>query len=422
MKKRLVRTLALPLALGVSGLAYASGAPDKEEGPLPSRAEMWDMIQKQQDQIRELKAAVEGTKQGLGSAAKMAEEAAAKSAANEKALEEKAGKKASWAEKIRLGGELKVVGSHTDTERTSNGSDVVVDTAKISLGAEINDWTQAKVVLQHKEDGVTDNLVEVETGTITFGNLEKFPVYLTAGQFTLPFGNYASMMPVSDTLPKVFAENPDSAVQVGFEKEGFYGSVLAFNGVTAPPGRNDNIDHFGGNVGYRATRGDLTYDLGGSYTSALEESKTFAPSFTNILDHVGAVTGHLNVGYKQITFNGEYLTATEEFRSTELQWSGTPAKPSAWSAELGYTLDILGKSTTFAGGIGGTGEALGLSQPEERYMAGIIMKVLENASVGVEYLHAKAYDTTDTASLNGTAVNGTNNDTRTGSVALAVTF
>jgi len=63
-------------------------------------------------------------------------------------------------------------------------------------------------------------------GTITLGNMEMFPVYLTAGKMYVPFGNFESNM-IQDPVTLEIGETRESAGQVGFEHSGFYGSAYA---------------------------------------------------------------------------------------------------------------------------------------------------------------------------------------------------
>jgi len=74
---------------------------------------------------------------------------------------------------------------------------------------------------------------KVDEGTITIGNADVTPIYLTAGRMYIPFGNFESNM-ISDPITLTMSETREEAFQLGVELEnGLHGSAYLFNGKIA---------------------------------------------------------------------------------------------------------------------------------------------------------------------------------------------
>jgi len=73
--------------------------------------------------------------------------------------------------------------------------DITLATVELGLESEVSEWVRANVVLLWEEDNTPQ--VEVDEATITLGNAERSPLYLTAGKFAVPFGSYGTTM-ISD--------------------------------------------------------------------------------------------------------------------------------------------------------------------------------------------------------------------------------
>jgi hypothetical protein len=144
-----------------------------------------------------------------------------------------------------------------------NTSDITLATVEFGLEAGVSEWAVATVVFVWEEDDTEQ--VEVDEGTITLGNTEKTPFYLTAGKFVVPFGNYETNM-ISDPLTLEIGETSQSAVQLGLEHpSGFSGSLYSFNGDIDEDGEDDTITCLGANVDYALEGEHIGLDIGAGW-------------------------------------------------------------------------------------------------------------------------------------------------------------
>ena len=79
-----------------------------------------------------------------------------------------------------------------------DGSDISLATVEVGIDAQISEWSSAHVLLLY-EEGEEDDHVIIDEGTITLGNMDKFPLYLSAGKMYVPFGSFETNM-ISDPL------------------------------------------------------------------------------------------------------------------------------------------------------------------------------------------------------------------------------
>lgn len=399
-RKKIAQAAILSLAMMATVPAWA--------GDMPTRAEMWEMLQQQQKEIAGLKAQ-------LGTTQTAVEHGSAKPAKNGTAL--------SWSDRLSLSGVVEVTGSASKDYSDVGTSDISLATAELSIEGAITELVTASITLLYEDDGGTP--LTVDAATVTIGNTEKYPVYLTAGQMGIPFGNFTSNL-ISDPLTLDMAETYESTVQLGFEKQGFYGSLFAFNGASKQSGDKDIVEHVGANLGYAMENASLSLDAGVSYISSLADTNTM----TNVLNSTDADKGAKNavdsmadtvagigaygvLGYSNLTIIGEYITAAEEFDTKDLPWGNAGATPATWNMELGYSFVLAGKDATLAAAWQGSSEALALGLPEKRYLAALSVGIFNNTSLSVEWLHDQDYEVSDSR---------TGEKADTGTVELAVEF
>ncbi|MBF0270548.1 MAG: LbtU family siderophore porin [Magnetococcales bacterium] len=412
-------TPALLAATALMGTASVAMAAD-----LPSREEMWKMLQQQQQEINGLRQELQSQK-----SAPAPQQAAPPPQAAPQAAE--AGKEPpkkeglNWSDRITLSGAVDVRANTVETFKNAATSDVVIDTVKLGIDVKIADMVTGRIVFLHEEpyNAPDTAFVDVDEATITLGDTERQPLYLTAGRKTVPFGKFTTNL-ISDPLTMQLGETKESVLEVGFQHKGGYGSVYAFNGNAQKAGGNDTIDQFGANLGYGGKIREVTFDFGGSLINSLEDSEVLTSRIATVnamQQHIGGAGLHAQVGFSGFTLIGEYITALDRFAPTELAWNGGGAKPSAWNLEAGYGFTMMGKETTIAGAWQGSEEALGLGGglgfPENRLMVGFSMGIYDHTTLAMEWMHDKDYNTTDISTAPGT-----NNTANTGTVKLAVEF
>jgi hypothetical protein len=110
-------------------------------------------------------------------------------------------------ERVTLSGVVEVEAASSEDFAGADTSDITLATVELGLDAEITEWVNAHLLLLWEEDDTEP--MDLDEGTITLGNLEKFPLYLTAGKMYVPFGAFESNM-ISDPLPLELGENRES--------------------------------------------------------------------------------------------------------------------------------------------------------------------------------------------------------------------
>lgn len=318
-------------------------------------------------------------------------------------------------ERVTLSGVVEVEASSAEDFDGADTSDITLATVGLGLDAEITEWVNAHLLLLYEEDDTEP--MDLDEGTITLGNLEKFPLYLTAGKMYVPFGSFESNM-ISDPLTLELGETRESAAQVGFAASGFYGSFYAFNSDINETGDDDTIASFGANAGYGYLNDKMSLDLGVGWINNIAAADNLSGYFddagiTEVQDYPAGLTAHLTLGYGPFMLIGEYLGALNAFDASELDFNGRGAEPSAWNFEAAYTREIKGKETTFAVGYQKTDEALALELPDERILGCIGVEIWENTSLALEYLHDEDYSVNE---------GGTGNDANAATVQMAVEF
>jgi len=338
-----------------------------------------------------------------------------------------------WSERISFSGLIEVEAFTMDGYNGEDESDIALATVELGIDAQIADWVSGQIVLLWEEDYTEP--VDLDVGTITLGNTEMFPVYLTAGKMYVPFGNFESNM-IQDPLTLEIGETRESAVQVGFEHSGFYGSVYTFNGDIDEDGEDNEVRCFGANAGYAFENDNLSLDIGAGWINNLIDSDGLGDGFQEMIDaypgtiwalkdYVDGFAVHAIINFGPATLIGEYIGAADDIEWNVSDDAGgvnmailglnpveKTGKPEAWNLELAYTVEIMSKETTFGVGYQGTDD-LGGAMPEDRYMASIGVGITKNTSLTLEYLHDEDYNKNE---------GGTGDDADMVSVQLAIKF
>lgn len=310
---------------------------------------------------------------------------------------------------VEISGLVELEMNATDSDITDEDtSDIALATMELGIDATLSDWSSAHLLLLY-EEGEEDDHIIIDEGSITIGNMEKFPAYLTAGKMYVPFGSFESNM-ISDPLTLEIGETNDSAVQVGFELGDFYGSVYVYNGDINEIGEDDEVDTFGANLGYSMANDTMVLDVGADWMSNIGDSDGLGDVLPDeIDDYVAGLSLHALLSTGPFTFIAEYVTALDD-----LDFKGDGAEPEAFMIETAYTTELFGgRATTFAIGYQGTDEALALELPEERYIGTVSLELFTNTNLAFEYFHDEDYDKSD---------GGTDEDADSATMQLAVEF
>jgi len=374
-------------------------------GEMPSREQLWETIQQLQREVAILRGRQADAREDVEDIKREAQ-AMKESAADGDGMGLPPG--------VSLSGVVEVDVASTSDYAGTDSSDITLSTVEIGLDAQINEWVASQLVLKWEEDSGQD--IDVDTGTITVGNTEKFPLYVTAGKFTVPFGTNATNM-LADPLTLTLGEHSETAVQAGFQSGGFGASVFGYNGtIPERAGKGDFIEHFGANLGWSGKVNGVGLDIGASFVSALDDSDTIealANVAAGVVNHTPGFTVHGVADLGPFQLIAEYAGAMEPFDSTDVAFNGNGARPAAWTLEAAYNFSLLEKESVFAIGYQGSNEAQEVGLAEDRIIAALGVTIFENTTLTAEYFRDDDYST---------AEGGTGNDADTATLRLAVVF
>jgi len=304
-----------------------------------------------------------------------------------------------WFDRITISGLLEAEAGYERMDyddpglKNENTSDAVLATMELGIDADIAEHVTGHALFLWEEDDTEP--IDLDEGFISISGGDVTFLYLSAGKMYVPFGNFESTM-ISDPLTLELGETRESAIVVGCEREGFYGSVYVFNGDIDEDGEDSQIDNFGANAGFTMENDDFSLDVGVCYINNLLDSDGLGDSVAETMDadgtalseYVDGFGAHAIVNAGPFMLIGEYITALDEPEFvSDVPGAGTKSEEiSAYNAEVAFTFDMAGKETTVGIAYQGTDDA-GDFLPESRVMGAIGVGIFENTSLALEYLH-----------------------------------
>ncbi len=337
----------------------------------------------------------------------------------------------SFTENIKVSGLIEAEAGFSRDFDDVDTSDIVLATMELGFDAQITEWCTGHILFLWEEEDTEP--VELDEGFITLGGTDTYPVYLTVGKLYVPFGVYETNM-VSDPLTLEIGETRESALQVGFEQNGFYGSVYTYNGDINKESNDedDKIETFGANAGYIFENENISINFGIDWTSNLLDSDGLGDGFEEVQaefinafpdgsfelkDYVDGIGAHVIVSAGAFSLFGEYIGASDDPEYSTDDGAGTSAvleqeDPSAFHLECGYTFEAMGKEMTLALTYQGTDNLAGVL-PEKRYGTAVSIALADQLGVALEYMHDDDYDMND---------GGTDEDADTLTCQLALEF
>ena len=116
-------------------------------------------------------------------------------------------------------------GRSNATGNYNSGEGVFLTTANLDVMANINQWTQTYMVIN-----ATQNSIKLQQAFVTFGNLDKFPMFVTVGKNRMPLGTFAGGGPwVSGISQALFRPARITNVTVGYYKDGLNTNLSVFS-------------------------------------------------------------------------------------------------------------------------------------------------------------------------------------------------
>ncbi len=328
---------------------------------------------------------------------------------------------------LMVSGKVEGQGIYSSTFNSTHTSKIDLSAAELDLIPIINSWAGGFVSFKYDNSQapnmpLTNNSrVHVDQGYLTFGNLNRSPIYLTIGQFYIPFGNYSSLMISSPMTQQIF-QTRARAVELAYQhpgNQGPYAQIYAFNGDTNTK-NNDNINNLGGNIGVSYSNGDawnidaslgvianIADSLGIQQTNLPVGFPGFSVGNTAVTEalqrQVAGASAHVNFGIGNFGMNTEYVTATSAFAPQDLMYNGQGAQPAALNLEGYYNFHIVNHPSAVVVSYGQSWEALALGAPQYRYEASFLTSMWRNTLQQIEFRHDINYSAPDSASGAGVA-------------------
>jgi hypothetical protein len=230
-------------------------------------------------------------------------------------------------------------------EKYHLGSASYFTAATFDMMAKYSDWSTAFLSISdtHIGQGGPDrNYVYFPHAFFLVGDLKTSPVYMTVGINAITFGNFAGSGVWNSPLTlDYFSPQPAPQISLGFYKNQWDISATLFSDEV------NRENHFVANLNYNNTLGNFSYGVGVGHINDLKTNSAGKPpstqrrrKFSPALDMGKVWDVNATIGYKQLSFIGEYLTGSKSV--------GTNTdSPKTFSFTLSYAPTIAGKTTTF---------------------------------------------------------------------------
>jgi len=256
----------------------------------------------------------------------------------------------------------------------NEGVGLYTTTVDLDAMSNLNDWTTFFGKIEQEDMGTPQAHMIFRKAFVTFGNLNKSPLFLTAGKTFLPFGVYGGGGVWSVPMTRaVFRPSEVPQVLLGYFKNGFNSNLAVFgdNGT-------QQVADYVYSVFYAGTvQNSLGYTVGAGYLNdlrGLPSSLGSAYQSDGELDsskRVPAYDLNAQVSYENLDITGEFISALRQgtYNSnvsttgqTVVSAGQAQGLPSAWELGAAYNQPLLGKLMYYS-----------LSYSRDYHMAGIPM-------------------------------------------------
>jgi len=336
---------------------------------------------------------------------------------------------------IALSGKAEPVAVLDNPFRPNNDGDISLGSSELDVAASLNQNVEAFLSIAYDSyEGspptvaprINNSGFNLNMGFVNIGNLDKSPVYFTAGQVYVPFGRYSSSM-ISSPLTLSLARTKTRPVILGYKSQEDTGPFAAVYGY-----RSDTTlgkSGVGGvNLGYIFGHGDLIGEVGASYISSIADSAGMQNTGSHINTTFGgfgsltnggedirktpALDLHTNLGFDRFNVSLEWVEALRSFRPQDLSFNGLGAKPQAAQAEANMTFKAFNRPSSIGVGYQWSKDALALNLPQQRLVGVFNISIWKDTVESLEYRHDIDYGLNQYA--NGAAPVGVVNETTFG--------
>ena len=312
-----------------------------------------------------------------------------------------------WTKYVSVHGGLfvdGVWGSKSQNFAGENSKALSVTNGYMSVEATPNDWTSFDLTANYSDASSSyitgsDQTAYIDQAYATFGNPDRYPLFVQLGRQYAPFGRY-DLNPVVKSLGQVLTQTNQTEAQVGFVvPQGLYGSVYTFqNGVQEDQTGGTNPYNFGGLVGFKKANDRMSVDLGVGYMSNMTGVQSIQDYITNsgayssnsrsqtyYDNNVAAMAPYVTFKTGPFGVDLDYVTALDDFDSTTMETqAGEGAQPSAFDSKVTYSFNKKNMDQQVFVGYQRSGEASALDLPQDRYAVGYNVYPWTNVVFGLE--------------------------------------
>jgi hypothetical protein len=267
-----------------------------------------------------------------------------------------------------------------------------------------------------------DTDLGIQQGFVTYGNLEKVPVYLTMGYQYLPFGSFTTAF-ITNTLVRDMGRIQAPGAVFGYvftqDQFNFNTSLFWYDGRTQITD-DHQLNQYGVNAQMRqekiGPKKDMSVTLGVSAVNNMASSNGIAAFATDeeLEFYVPAVDIRFQFDKGDFTFLSEYLQAARSFSKEDFTQYTTghqpgDVTPESAHFEAGYSFPVLSMNTQLSVAYDQTHDGLAFELPREQYGASYQLAPYTNTYITFEYLHKVDYGTRYMATNDTGTVHGTGN-------------
>lgn len=271
---------------------------------------------------------------------------------------------------VAVGGQLELdaqawrgslVGSATNAK--AKGSQLMFSSFALDTMANINQWVSAFARINNA--GPNSYNMNLDLAFVTFGNLEKSPIYVIAGRNYVPFGSFTTdSLAWSNGLDtNTFRVNANNQINIGY-----YANGVKLNGVIFQ-NKASKVNDFVLNARYEGViNPEFNYVVGAGYLHDIRYNNsawgTEGSDNKGITDHQLPVMDlNAKINWNNlVTVSGEFNKVLRRVNTTNTL-TITNKKPYAWAVGTAVTPVIYGKTTRFLVAYSKTKNMQGLASP-----------------------------------------------------------
>ncbi|MFI4919453.1 MAG: LbtU family siderophore porin [Legionellales bacterium] len=333
---------------------------------------------------------------------------------------------------LALSGKTEPIAVFNKPYSSRTSADLTLGSSEFDLAAALNQNVEAYIAIAYDasppEVGprIDNSAFNLNMGFVNIGNLDKTPLYFTAGQLYVPFGRYSSSM-VSAPITLNLARTKTRPFILGYKSQEVTGPFAAIYGYRSDTNLGGAAVG-GANLGYVFSYQENTGEIGASFISSLDDSAgmqhTGSPRGTTfggfgspnngneMVRKTPALDVHATLGYERFNFAVEWVGALESFRTQDLSFNGQGARPEAAQAEVDMTFRAFDRPSSIGFSYQWSKDALALNLPQQRFSGVFNISIWKDTVESIEYKHDLDYGTNQFA--NGAAPTGLVNATTIG--------